>query len=268
MGGRANAAIEEQSTRDQRQKAKEAYDTAKEELDAIKAARPVEELEALVANARPVCRVHVSRGSRRTVCTKPPALVAELGRAKSRQQLKADMDKATERLSVMHTPKIANSDALALQGYLQGLGFDITADRLNKLLVLLAVLVIECGGGMALAVGMSLSDKGAGAQSVQTETTHSTMQPAAETPVNGAQIDLVRTVHSPAQSSRDRLLDMVRNANGALRTGHRGLGEALGVSATRAGQLLRDLAAEGLIRVRSSKTGSVITLTPRVVEAS
>ena len=33
-----------------------------------------------------------------------------------------------------------------LATYLQGLGIGINADRVNKLLVLLAVLVIECGG--------------------------------------------------------------------------------------------------------------------------
>ena len=57
----------------------------------------------------------------------------------------------------------------------------------------------------------------------------------------------------------------IRDANGVLRTGHRALGEALGISATRAGQLLRQLAADGAIRVRASKTGSVITLAPRLV---
>jgi predicted ArsR family transcriptional regulator len=74
-------------------------------------------------------------------------------------------------------------------------------------------------------------------------------------------------VHSPAQSTRDRLLAMVRDANGALRTGHRALGQVLGVSATRAGQLLKELAADGAIRVRAGKTGSVITLVPRLVGA-
>ena len=69
-------------------------------------------------------------------------------------------------------------------------------------------------------------------------------------------------MRSPSKSSRDRLLEMVRDAKGALRTGHRALGEALGISATRAGQLLRDLVADGAIRVRVGKTVSVITLVP------
>ena len=133
---------------------------------------------------------------------------------------------------------------------------------LNKLLVLLAILVIEMGGGLSLAVGMALSDKALSEQTVHTTPGHST---SPEHPRNAGSIEGtggVRTVHSPALSSRDRLLDMVRDAQGALRTGHRALGEALGISATRAGQLLRDLVADGAIRVRVGKTGSVITLVP------
>src|SRR6476620_4627004 len=54
--------------------------------------------------------------------------------------------------------KVANADAVALATYLQAIGLSIDADRVNKLLALLAVLVIECGGGLALAVGMALVD--------------------------------------------------------------------------------------------------------------
>src|SRR6476661_2252225 len=54
--------------------------------------------------------------------------------------------------------KVANADAVALAAYLQAIGLNIDADWVNKLLVLLAVLVIECGGGLALAIGMALSD--------------------------------------------------------------------------------------------------------------
>ena len=54
--------------------------------------------------------------------------------------------------------KVANADAVALTSYLFALGIEASADRVNKLLVLLAVLVIECGGGLALAVGMALGE--------------------------------------------------------------------------------------------------------------
>ena len=72
-----------------------------------------------------------------------------------RDKAKAAMDKAAAELATTGPAKLANSDAVALAAYLQGLGIGIDADRANKLLVLLAVLVIECGGGLALAVGIA-----------------------------------------------------------------------------------------------------------------
>lgn len=266
-GGRLNAESAETTATSDRTRAQKDYDKAEKELAKLPEARSVEELEVLVAAARPVCRVHITNGSRQTVCTKPPALTTELARARQRNKLQSVMTTASGELKDLGAPKAVNTDAAALALYLNGLGFETTADRLNKLLVLLAVLVVECGGGMALAVGMSLSDKGAGVQPVQMQTDHSDAQNTANRPNNRGQITPARTVHSAAQSTRDRLLAMVRDANGPMRCGHRGLGDALGVSATRAGQLLRDLVADGAIRVRSSKTGSVITLTPRLVEA-
>jgi hypothetical protein len=89
---------------------------------------------------------------------KPATLVAELGRANRRTELEATIEAAATELKNAAPAKIANSDAVALAGYLSGLGIETTADRTNKLLVLLAVLVIECGGGLALAVGMALSE--------------------------------------------------------------------------------------------------------------
>ena len=67
------------------------------------------------------------------------------------------MDKASVELAKIQPAKVANSDAKALARYFAALGADVTPDRLNDLLVLLAVLMIEAGGGLSLAVGMALS---------------------------------------------------------------------------------------------------------------
>lgn len=139
-----------------RQKAQTSYGTAKAELDALKTSRPVAELEPLVEAARPVCRIVVTTGSRETVCAKPAALVAELGRAKRRAQLEATMQKATTDLAT-NKSKVANSDAKALAAYLTGLGFNVDAERANKWLVLLAVLLVECGAGISMTIGLALS---------------------------------------------------------------------------------------------------------------
>jgi hypothetical protein len=68
------------------------------------------------------------------------------------------MDAAQLELERIAAPKEANSDATALARYFVALGLNVQTDAVNRLLGLLAVLVIECGGGLALAVGMLLSE--------------------------------------------------------------------------------------------------------------
>jgi hypothetical protein len=48
----------------------------------------------------------------------------------------------------MRAAKLANSDAKSLARFIIALGFAATPERLNDLLVLLAVLMVECGGGL------------------------------------------------------------------------------------------------------------------------
>jgi hypothetical protein len=55
---------------------------------------------------------------------------------------------------------VANSDAKALATYLGKLGFDVDAERVKGWLVVLSVLVTEWCGGLSLAVGISLAEKG------------------------------------------------------------------------------------------------------------
>jgi hypothetical protein len=104
-----------------------------------------------------VCRIVVTSGSRAEVCAKPANIVAELGRAKRREALEARMAKATEDLASAGPARVANSDAKAIAVYMTGLGWEVSEDRVNKWLVLLAVLLVECGGGIALTIGQALS---------------------------------------------------------------------------------------------------------------
>jgi hypothetical protein len=82
---------------------------------------------------------------------------AEKRVGEQREKAKAAMDSAAAELAKAGPVRRANSDSVALAAYLQALGLDIDAGRVNKLLVLLAVLVIECGPGFSFAVGLSLS---------------------------------------------------------------------------------------------------------------
>ena len=110
--------------------------------------------------AKPVCREIQDFKSRRTECSPPTALVAELGRAKRRAELEGKVEQAADELAKAQPARVANSDAKALTRYLGALGFEFSPDRLNDLLVLLSVLMIEVGGSLALAVGMALDTSG------------------------------------------------------------------------------------------------------------
>ena len=144
-GGRANATITENATTDARQKAQTAYDLAKAELAALKPTKPVAELEALKKSW------HDRVGKR-----EPWFYDADLARAKRRAELEQKIERAAADLAKTMPTKQSNSDAVALVGYLAAVGVKTDTDTLNKWLVILAVLLIECGGGLSLAVGLSL----------------------------------------------------------------------------------------------------------------
>jgi hypothetical protein len=215
-------------------------DAAKADMARLPATRPIAELEALMKRGCPARSA--LNGQAKTACPKYNSelarawthqrltsriteLLNDAGRAEQRQverkeKLKAEMDNAAADLTHTGPTKVANSDALALSVYLQGLGLAVDADRVNKLLVLLAVLCIECGGGLALAVGLALSD-GRVASGGLREGFGEGASGAAATMVRQAP-DIpgsylpVRRSPKPRKSARDGLLEMVANAKGPL----------------------------------------------------
>ena len=73
-------------------------------------------------------------------------------RTEQRSRAQAAMNTASAELAKLPTAKVANSDAKALARYLAALGADVTPERLNDLLVLLAVLH-DRGGRRLVACG-------------------------------------------------------------------------------------------------------------------
>src|SRR5262245_28709924 len=153
-------------------------DNAKAELSKLPATRSIAELEALTkrgcparvglnVQAKALCPkydIELGRAWDKSRLTSRIAeLTTEIGqaeqrRAQQREKAQGVMSAAEGELAAHGSPRPANTDALALATFLQALGLSIDADRVNKLLVLLAVLVIECGGGLALAVGMAFGN--------------------------------------------------------------------------------------------------------------
>jgi hypothetical protein len=274
-GGRTNAAALETATTDARAKAQAAYASAEAELDGLKPSRPIGELEALIAAYAPGRKCRIQIGSRSTVCALPTTLAAELGRARRRAELERKMHTAQYELERVAAPKQANSDAAALVGYFAALGFNVQTDAVNRLLVLLAVLVIECGGGLALAVGMSLSERSEHRAREQVFAE----QPASRSPAfrantanigkEGSRTRSERSPNTPLfgpvrnssrKAVRDKLVAELRERGGSGRTSIRRLARQLETTPTTLHTAACELIAAGTVRVDAGPRGSVFRL--------
>ena len=92
----------------------------------------------------------------REACKSIASLGIEKASADRKAELESTAAKARDVLANLRAGKtVANSDALALQGFAAAAGIYVSVDSLNRLLVVLAVLVIELGGGLAFAVAGS-----------------------------------------------------------------------------------------------------------------
>ena len=154
------------------------------------------------------------------------------------------------------------------------MGVDITPERLNDLLVLLSVLMIEVGGSLALAIGIALGEAPAGRTAAPASTQPEHPQTPALNALNsaGAAIEtLPAPVFSPCVQLRSdpapavqaaEIVGLVREAGGALRTTTRRLGVQLGRPAASVHGELRRLATAGLISLNADSRGTLITVVP------
>jgi uncharacterized membrane protein len=162
--------------------------------------------------------------------------------------------------------RLPTSDAVALAAYLFALGIQTNADRVNKLLVLLAVLVIECGGGLALAVGLALGDGSRQAPETQkrnglpteTQGVPESAPPAYPNALPASHPRSMQQQRDPAETLEQRLLGLVMERGGTLVAGQREIGRLIGVSSSHAHRLLHDLSSAGVVSLAPGRTGTVV----------
>jgi hypothetical protein len=126
------------------------------------------------------------------------------------------------------------------------------------------VLLIELGGSVSLAVGMALNTPCE--QTVSIPLSQPPPTPLVTETCSVPQIarkdagtkELRTVVEQPLRSVKDRMLDDVRGTNGGLSGSHGALATKYGVSPTRIAQVIRGLKKEGIVRVRSSRSGATI----------
>jgi hypothetical protein len=210
----------------------------------------------------------VTVGRRDTVCAPPAALTAELGRTKRRAELEAALGKASAELTKIGPTRQANSDARTLARYLQAFGVNTEPEHLNDLLALLAVLVVECGGGLSLALGMALSAPPAGPAHARAVNQHSEPDHCTPRQANAAAIppnthaeqpEHPRSITVPPPSS---VVEWLRQQGGSAETSRRRLATAFGRSPSAVHEELRRLANSGTITMTSGRRGTLIALRP------
>src|SRR5262249_16635211 len=149
-------------------------DGARAELTKLAPSRTIGELEALRALAQRQPQRFGCAAVNGSLALSCPGIDAELSRARQRERLtakiagwteeigqadqrrtaerarlKSEMEAAASELAKVQPAKVANSDAKALARYLAAVGLTITPERLNDLLVLLTVFMVEAGGGLS-----------------------------------------------------------------------------------------------------------------------
>ena len=265
-GGRANASTTETAVTDTRKRAQDAYDAAKAELATLKPTRPAAELMAM------------RDGWRRAYPNQQWVLEPELARAKRRAELEQKIERVAGELTSTSPARQANSDARTLARYLQAFGLNTTPEHLNDLLVLLAVLMIEAGGGLSLALGMALSAPALGeppadggkASNDRNDASMDAPGAASRTPAPQGASASKLSVPNPAPGTqsgsvtrpRVSVLDLLRENGGQIHTTTRRLGAQLGRPAATVHTELRRLAGASLIALNSDSRGTRIALLP------
>lgn len=275
-GGRLVADAEASDTANKRRDATFKLEAVTRELGKLPTARTIAELDAVIdremASRRDLndCVGWLPATAARAVCVSVSELKAERGRAERRAVLEAEATEARDALAALPARKtVANADAMALQGFAAAMGVTATVDTINRWLVILAVLVIEFGGGLAFAIGASAGRITAAVQPLPPQPVHA---PTVDLPaITGDQHALTErekitpdqqvasdfaTDHSP----RDRLIAALHGNQGVITTSQREIGRLVGLSQSRVNGLLRDLATAGVIRVRAGSTGTTIRL--------
>lgn len=203
-GGRLVAEIEAGDVAGKRKSANTEIEKAETELSSIGDVRPVATIDAEISrhmsSRRDLgdCTGWLPHVNARAVCITVADLKAERGRAERRSELENKITIARRDLvATGGKGTVANTDALALQGFAAAFGVTVGTDTINRLLVVLAVLVIELGGGLSFAVGQGLGNSGTEDRQPRSRTNSSCMRSPTSAP---AEVDSTGQVSNPITS--------------------------------------------------------------------
>jgi hypothetical protein len=276
-GQRITAEVTQTDVDGTRTRLQTAYKTAKDELGSLPpSAATVAELDAKIAALKLTpgangCAVIDGPVTKR-VCPEVASLEIERAREARREQLQTTMADATRELKKLGPPKVANTDAAAISGYLAVAGITVSTEALNRWLALLAVALVEFGGGLAFALASILLREPVTAPTIASEApSNQPKTKAVDTDDEPEKIEARPTLKlvsnrkvqrkpSAHANFSERMLTLVKDSGGQMYAGHRPLAKVLGCSSAHVANVLRDLSDAGHVTVQATKTGTVIRL--------
>ena len=187
------------------------------------------------------------------MCTKSPALVAELARAKRKAELEAILERSE--VALAHTPAVKASDpgSQALVTYLAALGFVVSVEIVAQWLNLIPVLAIELGSALAAVLVSAVP---------RTEPTIVTIEPplglATHAPEPRPRLLPNHSLHREALAKR--ILSHLRDHGGTMRGNERSLAKQLGTTKPTLRRTVQGLAATGLVGLQVTKKGTALSL--------
>ena len=214
----------------------------------------------------------------REACKQVAALGIEKASADRKAELELTASKARDVLANLRAGKtVANSDALALQGFAAAAGISVSVDSLNRLLVVLAVLVIELGGGLAIAIAQSFTSNTDEPRKIETAgrtqrtqvfepiSDDCTSRTPANSSIHGPETpaNTFPKQPVPVNTRRDvseRLLALLREQGGELETSIRSAAVRIGAKPPTVHAAINALLDAGTISVEHTSKGTRLRL--------
>lgn len=257
---------------------------AEAELQELRPARPVSELEPLIAKLKATpgangCDRTPDGPVSRRICGEVADLQAEAARASRRAELEAVIAAPIPTFADgVAAVKDADPLASALSAYASALGYRVRPEALAPWLALVPVLFLELGSALALVVARSVGP-GQPAPAPAVATASVAAQTRAQ--VEPEPVAEPETKSCPAPNRRrprrndddqdgprpgrgkrrlGNVVDLLKARGGQIEGGQRTIARALGVSKSRANEVLHELATLGRIKLRISRVGTVVSL--------
>jgi hypothetical protein len=251
------------------------------ELATLAPARPAAELTGLIASkigtpgANACQRIDGPTSAR--ICSEVASLQEEAARSNRIGALSGTLARIDGDTARLGRQTIHNADAAALAHVLASVGLSVDAGAVNTALLILAVVVLECGSGLAFAVAGILAASSRDVPSLASPEHVKPAQPSTARPLIACEQDaaigpstepeksssperLQGASTTAGQTTRDKVLALIRDAGGSVTAGQRAIAKQVGASPARLNVVVKALAAEGHIRVVAGSTATTLAI--------